>query len=143
MTDIRIEYADWHSDQQALIDLRTQIFIDEQHVPAELEIDGKDPDCLHVKAIGSSGELIGTARLLPDHYIGRMCVLKQYRHNGVGGAMLAFLINHARQHEIQCLKLNAQVSALPFYQRYGFEPDSEIFMEAGIMHKHMTLTLAK
>lgn len=143
MSDISIEKADWQTDQHVLIGIRTRVFIDEQKVPVDMEIDGLDPECLHVKAISSSGNIIGTARLLPNHYIGRMCVLKEYRHKGAGAAMLVYLIDFARQNGFRSLSLNAQISALPFYQRYGFKPDSEIFVEAGIKHKHMTLSLAK
>ena len=143
MTDISIAIADWQSHQHALIEVRRQVFIDEQGVPEELEIDDLDPACLHVKAVIAEAGIIGTARLLPSAYIGRMCVLKAFRGKGAGGLMLSFLIDTARQNNYDYLKLNAQIGAMSFYQRYGFEADSEIFMEAGIKHRHMTLSLAK
>lgn len=143
MNEISIQIADWVEDQVSLIDVRTRVFVDEQKVPVELEVDGLDSDCLHIKAVNSDGEIIGTARLLPSHYIGRMCVLKEYRNLGVGGLMLSFLIDAANTERIKTLMLNAQIDALPFYQRFGFIEDSEIFMDAGIQHKHMTLKLTK
>jgi predicted GNAT family N-acyltransferase len=143
MTDISVEIAAWKADWESLIEVRRQVFINEQGVPEELEIDDLDPHCLHVKSIKSETGIIGTARLLPSAYIGRMCVLRESRNHGAGGLMLSFLIDYALHNHYESLMLNAQTDALPFYQRYGFKADSEIFMEAGIKHRHMTLTLAK
>jgi predicted GNAT family N-acyltransferase len=143
MTDIRIESADWQQDQQQLIALRTEVFVDEQKVPVDMEIDGMDPQCLHVKAVDAGGNIIGTARLLPNRYVGRMCVKNSHRKQGVGGNMLQFFIDYARQNQLPALMLNAQISAQSFYQAYGFEADSKIFMEADIEHIHMTLLLSE
>ncbi|MBT3206384.1 MAG: GNAT family N-acetyltransferase [Gammaproteobacteria bacterium] len=137
-----IQKAHWNSDQVQLINVRTQVFVEEQQVPRDIEIDGKDAECSHVKALNLDGEVIGTARLLPTNYIGRMCVLKAYRHLGIGAEMLSYFINYARQNHIPSLRLNAQISAIAFYQKYGFICDSEVFIEADIEHIHMTLSLA-
>ncbi|MCP4075834.1 MAG: GNAT family N-acetyltransferase [Gammaproteobacteria bacterium] len=139
---ISVQQAHWGTDQAQLTNIRTRVFVEEQQVPSEIEIDGKDADCFHVKALNSANEVIGTARLLPSNYIGRMCVIKEYRQLGVGGQMLSYLINYARQKQIKLLMLNAQITALPFYQKFGFIPDSEVFIEADIEHIHMTLSLA-
>lgn len=143
MTEFSIGFADWDRDGKELIALRTSVFVDEQKVPASLEVDAEDPRCLHIKALNPAGQFIGTARLLPSHYIGRMCVLKAYRNRGVGGAMLTYMLDYARQHSIAKLMLNAQVSALSFYQRYGFKAQNDIFLEAGIEHQQMAVTLKK
>ncbi len=139
-TEISVSMADWELDQESLMDIRKKVFVEEQQVPMEEEIDGYDPHCIHVMAMVDD-KVVGTARLLPNQYIGRMCVLKDYRGMGVGGLMLSFLLEHAREEKIPSLMLNAQLTALPFYQKYGFEADSEVFIEAGIDHKHMTLKL--
>ena len=141
-TEITISPATWETDHQLLTWVRTLVFIQEQQVPAELEMDGKDANCHHVKAVNSKGKVIGTARLLPNHYIGRMCVLKQYRNKGIGGKMLDYFIKLAHKENIDCLMLNAQITALPFYQQYGFVADSKVFIEADIEHVHMTLSIA-
>lgn len=143
MTDISVELADWDRDQHQLVDIRTRVFVDEQQVPVSLETDGLDPQCLHIKAVNSASECVGVARLLPSHYIGRMCVLKEYRQQGIGGSMLNFIVAIARHNNYEALYLNAQLSALSFYRKYEFIDDSDIFMEAGIAHKHMTLNLVK
>jgi len=143
MTDISILQADWAQDKDQLTNVRTRVFIEEQKVPVDLEIDGLDPQCLHVKALNQAGIIVGTARLLPNHYIGRMCVDRPYRQHGVGGGMLQFFIDYAHRQHFPALMLNAQISALDFYQKYGFVADSEIFLEADIAHRHMTLDLTQ
>ena len=142
-SEVKVQLAHWEQDQQQLIMLRTRVFIDEQKVPAELEIDGLDDVCIHLKALNPAGQFIGTSRLLPSHYIGRMCVLKEYRNQGAGSQMLKYFIRHALVRGIPHLMLNAQLTALPFYQAFGFVQDSEVFIEADIAHVHMTLTLAE
>jgi predicted GNAT family N-acyltransferase len=141
MTEFSIRIADWKTDIEQLIGLRTQVFVEEQKVPADLELDEMDVQSLHIKACLDDATVVGTARLLPSHYIGRMCVSRDHRKMGIGGAMLEFFIRYAQQRGIAELHLNAQLSALKFYQRYGFVENSDIFMEAGIPHIHMSKKL--
>lgn len=143
MNDIHIQIADWLQDQQQLMAVRTQVFVREQSVPAELEMDEHDVECTHVKAFSKDSRVIATARLLNNYSIGRMCVLKEYRNKGVGKKMLNFLIDLALQKEFPFVHLNAQLSAATFYQQFGFKQDSEVFVEAGIDHVHMIHSLAK
>jgi predicted GNAT family N-acyltransferase len=141
MSEYSIQLADWSKDSQRLTALRHEVFVEEQKVPIEIEIDEMDSQCLHIKACLDDGQIIGTARLLPDHYVGRMCVAKDYRHQGIAGAMLEFIIQHAKDQNIKSLHLNAQISALPLYEKFGFVANSDIFIEAGIQHRHMSLLL--
>ena len=141
MSDYSVQLADWQDDKEDLIAVRTRVFVDEQKVPPELELDNQDSECTHFKALDSDSNIIGTARLLPNGYVGRMCVLKPHRNAGIGGLILQFIITHAQQQGFDKLALNSQKTALNFYARYGFEADSDIFMEAGIEHVHMTLLL--
>ncbi len=141
MTEYSIQFADWKEDAEHLIALRHEVFVCEQNVPIEVEIDDLDSQCLHIKALMKDGHIIGTARLLPNHNVSRMCVSKAYRRQGIAGAMLEFIIQHARLQNFKYLQLNAQISAQPLYESYGFVADSDIFMEAGILHRHMSLPL--
>lgn len=141
-TEFTIQQAYWETDQEQLTEIRNTVFIQEQRVPADLEMDGHDNECLHVKAINSDGDVVGTGRLLPNNYIGRMCVLQKYRNMGIGGSMLNYFIDYARDNNIRKLMLNAQLSALSFYQNFGFIIDSDVFLEADIEHVHMTLSIA-
>ena len=130
--------AQWADDSDTLMQLRTRVFVEEQNVSAALEIDGKDSECQHVKAI-VDGLVIGTGRLLPNGFIGRMCVLAEYRNRNIGTMMLENLVQQALDSGHQKVLLNAQSYIIPFYQKFGFRVDSEEFIEAGILHRRMVL----
>ena len=132
--------AQWADDSDTLMQLRTRVFVEEQNVSAALEIDGKDSECQHVKAI-VDGLVIGTGRLLPNGFIGRMCVLAEYRNRNIGTMMLENLVQQALDSGHQKVLLNAQSYIIPFYQKFGFRVDSEEFIEAGILHRRMVLNL--
>lgn len=136
-SDFRIEPADYATDLADLRAVRETVFILEQKVPEEEEWDDLDPRCHHVLARDEAGRPIGTGRLTPEHKIGRMAVLRPWRGKGVGSALLVALMDKARSLGWTEVKLNAQVSALDFYARHGFEPYGERFMEAGIEHQAM------
>ncbi len=140
MKNLKVESADWNTDEEKLTQLRTQVFVDEQNVPPALETDGLDPQCRHVKAT-EDGQLIGTGRLLPNGYIGRMCVCKEYRQYGVGSLLLKYLVAQAVEAKYPQISLNSQCSAIPFYEKNGFVLDSEEFMDAGIPHRRMVMKI--
>jgi len=130
----------WADDGDTLMQLRTRVFVEEQKVSAALEIDGKDIECQHVKAI-VDGLVIGTGRLLPNGFIGRMCVLAEYRNRNIGTMMLENLVQQALDRGHQKVLLNAQSYIIPFYQKFGFRIDSDEFIEADIPHRRMILNL--
>ncbi len=130
----------WADDGDTLMQLRNRVFVEEQKVSAALEIDGKDSECQHVKAI-VDGLVIGTGRLLPNGFIGRMCVLAEYRNRNIGTMMLENLVQQALDRGHQKVLLNAQSYIIPFYQKYGFRIDSDEFIEADIPHRRMILNL--
>lgn len=136
-TDFRIEPADYATDLADLRAVRETVFILEQKVPEEEEWDDLDPHCHHVLARDEAGRPVGTGRLTPEHKIGRMAVLREWRDKGVGSALLVALVDKARSLGWTEVRLNAQVSALDFYARHGFEPYGPRFMEAGIEHQAM------
>jgi predicted GNAT family N-acyltransferase len=137
----RIIRADWQRDRAALRRVRETVFVAEQKVPPDLEWDGLDAACEHVLALDTDGRAIGTARLTPEHAIGRMAVLSTWRGRGIGAAMLHALIARAQAQHWQHVSLHAQVAAIGFYQRFGFHCHGEEFIEAGIRHRHMTRAL--
>lgn len=134
--------AQWHRDRKALCHVRETVFIIEQHVPVELEWDDLDDACDHVLALDAPDHPIGTGRLTPEHAIGRMAVLREWRGRGVGAAMLRALIEVARSHEWPEVTLHAQADAIGFYARFGFIGEGDYFMEAGIRHRVMRLRVA-
>ena len=136
VSQVSIRAADWNVDRGALCAVREQVFVREQAVPIELEWDEFDPLCQHVVA-EAAGRVIGTGRLLPDGYIGRMAVLESWRGQGVGSALLESLMQIAGNRGIRRVKLNAQSRAVAFYLRHGFVAEGEEFIEAGIPHRSM------
>lgn len=137
---LKIELADWPAAQAEAKRIRFAVFVEEQGVPAELEMDDNDAHCLH--ALAFQGEqAVGTGRLLPDGHIGRMAVLKDWRGRGAGRALLRALIGAAHRRGDREVMLSAQVHALGFYRAEGFLPEGDVYEEAGIAHQAMRLQL--
>ena len=131
-----VRRAIWRDDQAVLKALREEVFVREQAVPAEIELDEFDEPSHHVIAL-IDGIAVGTGRLLPDGHIGRMAVLRPWRGRGAGSAMLNSLLDLARGLGMRRVLLNAQVQALAFYARHGFAVEGEEFLDAGIIHRRM------
>ena len=136
LSEYAIRPGDWHADRAILRAIREEVFVREQSVPAEMEMDEFDAQSHHVVAT-ADGVAIGTGRLLPDGHIGRMAVLGKWRNQGVGSALLVALIDEARKRGVSRVVLNAQIHALPFYLRHGFQAEGEEFLDAGIAHRRM------
>jgi predicted GNAT family N-acyltransferase len=132
-----IRRANWPDDQAAIFSVREDVFVNEQQVPLDLERDGLDPDCSHVLAEDTERRPIGTGRLLADGHIGRVAVLRAWRGQGVGKAMMIALMKWAAEKGMKKLLLNSQEQAIRFYQDLGFVAVGEIFFEAGIPHQCM------
>ena len=137
---LKIELADWEKVKSDAQRIRFAVFVEEQGVPAELEMDDNDAHCIHALAC-LDGRPIGTARLLPDGHVGRMAVLKEWRGHGVGRALLRALVQAARRRGDKEVLLSAQVHALGFYRAEGFEPEGDEYEEAGIPHQAMRLAI--
>lgn len=138
---IRIVVGDWHALESHATDIRTEVFVAEQHVPAEEELDAEDVHCVH--AVAYDGTLgVGTGRLLPNAHIGRMAVRKPYRGRGVGACLLETLVVEARKRGYPEVILAAQLHAVPFYERHGFVAEGGVFLDAGIEHVNMRRVLA-
>lgn len=136
-----IRQATWHQDHGAISAVRRAVFIEEQCVPEEMEWDGLDDDAIHLVADDVTGRTIATARMLNDGHIGRVAVLKPWRGMSVGKQLMQQLLELARELGYRRVFLDAQVEALDFYRQLGFTAEGEIFMDAGIAHRHMHLDL--
>ena len=141
MADVQIRIVDWASYREALSSIRHTVFVEEQDVPVELEIDGEDASARHAAAFSDDGRLIGTGRLLASGKIGRMAVSQSMRRQGIGRALLDALVAEARRLKLNEVSLAAQLPAVVFYERAGFEVYGDIFLDAGIDHKMMRLVL--
>ena len=141
---LKIELLDWPQAQEEAQRIRFIVFVEEQRVPPELEMDEHDLHSLHALAYwtdATDGKAIGTGRLLPDGHIGRMAVLKDWRGRGAGRALLRSLIDAARRRGDREVLLSAQVHALGFYRAEGLEPEGPVYEEAGIAHQAMRRAL--
>ena len=121
-------------------DIRTEVFVQEQHVPPELEMDELDADAVHVLALLDNAP-VGTGRLIVamdgTAKIGRMAVLLPQRRRGVGRAILLRLMDEAQVHGVRKVSLAGQLHAIPFYERFGFTAHGDVFLDAGIEHRLM------
>ncbi|NJN40711.1 MAG: GNAT family N-acetyltransferase [Gammaproteobacteria bacterium] len=139
--DFSVRIESWPAAREAACRVRYTVFVEEQQVPPEIELDEWDAASEHAIATDASGRAIATGRLLPDGHIGRMAVLRDWRGCGVGAAVLAALLARAGELGIRDAILNAQTHARGFYARFGFAQTGAEFMEAGIPHITMALRL--
>lgn len=127
------------------LQIRRVVFIDEQSVPEKEELDDLDPVCRHFLATPDKSSLareaFGTARILflddGSAKAQRVAVLREYRRHGVGAALMFAVEGEAARAGRQLLILSSQLSALPFYERLGYEPYGDNFLDAGIEHRMM------
>ena len=133
-TDFSVRILGWQDAREEACRVRFVVFVEEQHVPPEIELDEWDDASDHALAIDATGRTIATGRLLPDGHVGRMAVLPAWRGLGVGAAVLEALIARAAERGLARVVLNAQTQARGFYARFGFAQRGEEFMEAGIPH---------
>ncbi len=138
--NIRIAHA---SDMEAVYALRFEVFVDEQCVPREEELDEHDTDARHYLA-EENGTVIGCARLITDAdgvHIGRLAVKGSHRGRGVGTAICRRILEDCRTEGHKRVWLNAQTRAIGFYQTLGFSAEGPVFFEAGIEHRRMEAVL--
>ena len=130
---VRVVTGTWQELGPAASAVRHAVFVREQGVPVDLELDEFDAVSLHALAYDGDN-VVGTGRLLPDGHIGRMAVERDARGAGVGSALLAALMAAARQRGDAEVVLHAQLTARDFYLRHGYAPEGDTFMDAGIEH---------
>ena len=134
----------WRFAMPVALPIRSSVFIEEQGVPADLELDEFDEHAAHALAF-EGATCIGTARLIQLHtgaaQIGRMAVLPHDRNQGWGTQLLQALIEEGLSQGISSFDVHAQVSAISFYQKQGFIIAGEEYEEAGIPHQNMTLVM--
>ncbi len=130
--------------REAMYAIRRRVFIEEQQVPEEIELDSDDARAFHALAL-RDGQPVGCGRYVEhgpgEIKIGRMAALRELRGSGIGRAVLEFLIETARNRGYTRAILHAQLTAEGFYLKQGFHPKGEVFEEAGIPHRAMTRDL--
>jgi predicted GNAT family N-acyltransferase len=132
--------------------VRRAVFIEEQGVPEDLEIDQHDgdpasvPTAVHVVGY-AGGRAVATGRLLLDAppgenvHVGRVAVLVDERRKGFGREVMLALQRLARERGLSGVTLAAQLHAIAFYERLGYVARGDVFLDAGIEHRWMDLKL--
>ncbi|BBL24836.1 MULTISPECIES: GNAT family N-acetyltransferase [Comamonas] len=142
---VRLESGSWNDLGRSAERLRVDVFVREQGVPPEIEMDEFDPICRHVVAFNRLNQAVGTGRLVSDApgvgRIGRMAVARELRGSRVGRQVLDRLVEAARTRGDREVVLHAQCHAQNFYARAGFVPEGEVYAEAGIDHITMRRVL--
>ena len=138
---VEVQVGSWAELGAAARAIRTEVFIAEQKIPADMEWDDADDGAIHAVAFNRLGRGLATGRML-EHVpgvakIGRMAVLASSRHGGVGRAVLDTLLDAAKARGEREAVLHAQLTAARFYERAGFVRRGPEFDEAGIAHVEM------
>ncbi len=130
-------------EKRAVYALRFDVFVNEQKVPPEIELDEEDEKALHIIA-EDSGVTVGCARLIlheGEGHVGRLAVKRSYRGQGVGTEICRFVIDYCKKHGYRKIWLNSQIQAVDFYEKLGFEKEGDLFIEAGIEHIKMEINV--
>jgi predicted GNAT family N-acyltransferase len=139
--NLKIEIVKWIDGLSQLKNIREKVFIQEQKVTHQLEWDGIDEKAIHFLVFNDKAA-IGCARaiVIKDHMqLGRMAVLKEYRGQGIGSALIEKAMTTAKLNQLSAIYISAQCHAIDFYKKFGFEVTSDIYLDAEIPHRDMTL----
>jgi predicted GNAT family N-acyltransferase len=131
-----VETVDFKKCEKQIFHVRNQVFVKEQNVPVELEIDGFDDNAIHVLAWDNKN-VIGTGRMMPDGHMGRICVIKSHRGIGIGRFIVKTLIDTAEKMNFLKVWLASQCRVTGFYKELGFVETGKVFDDAGIDHIKM------
>ena len=135
--DVNVKIVETYDEKEFVISIRRIVFIQELNIPEHMEIDNNEDLATYVLA-KVEGKNVGTARWRETNSgikLERFAVLNQYRSYGVGTAMTKFILKQLDQSKL--IYLNAQESAISFYQKLGFDSIGSMFDEVGIAHQKM------
>ena len=142
---VDLKLGTWEALKDLAAPLRTEVFVEEQEIPQDLEWDEHDVTALHALVVNKLGQPVATGRLLQPQpkvaQIGRMAVSKPLRGGSLGRMVMDAFIEAARKRGDHEVILHAQCSAEGFYRRMGFKAHGEVFQDAGIDHIEMRLKL--
>lgn len=131
------------ADRARAVEIRMEVFVREQAVPAELEVDEYDDVARHW-LVYQDGQPAGTARAVEregDWKIGRVAVRAARRGSGIGAAVMKAIAEEARAAGVKKLVLESQVHAIPFYERLGYVAEGPEYLDCGIPHRKMSLII--
>ena len=142
---VTLKTGSWLDLGEDALDMRIEVFVDEQGIPLALETDLEDASALHAVAYNGIGQVVATGRLLASEAgrakVGRMAVKRVLRGAGQGTGVLRALQAEARRRGDREVMLHAQCSAQGFYESMGYQVRGEVFQEDGMAHVEMLLVL--
>ena len=141
---MKITLANKQKDFFEVMRIRTVVFVIEQNVDPEIELDSLDADAVHFLIYNEDGIGVACCRFLftEGHYkLGRLAVLKEYRKMGLASKLISAVEEYAKKQGVTELYLNAQLAALRLYQKAGYSQFGEVFDDAGIDHIAMVKQL--
>lgn len=144
MNNLEIKKVNNKDDLEKVIDIRKNVFIKEQNVPLDIEIDGLDPEAEHF-IVYLGNEPIGCARIRANRNsakLERIAIIKRYRGKGFGTKLTNFLIDYCKKKDFQEIILHSQTYVSDFYKKIGFKPSGKTFFEADIEHMEMYLDIS-
>jgi predicted GNAT family N-acyltransferase len=144
---VEVRWSESPADREGAFGVRRAVFMDEQGYTEEQEFDAADARAMHALAL-ADGEVVGTARLVLERddlgqaaVVGRVAVLPPHRGRGVGSALVAFVVRNAAVMGPYVVLAGAQVRALGFWERLGFQRTGEGYMDFHVPHEWMELRL--
>lgn len=140
--DFHIRRVDWQQHGEVCAALRKQVFFDEVRLAYYATLDGIDHACRHVLALSKDDEPIGTGRIDADWNISRIAVLRNWREQSVGTAILNELIAIARDHDATAVSCSAPMFSVDYFRSQQFEPIGSVYRNADVPHQKMMLQLA-
>ena len=138
---VKIEIVKWIDEYELLTMIREKVFIEEQKVTSQLEWDGMDKDAIHFLAFKDK-KGVGCARAFVIQnrmQLGRMAVLREYRGEGIGSALIETAMTLAKLNQLYAIDISAQCHAIDFYNKFRFEVTSDMYLDAEIPHRDMKL----
>jgi len=140
MDNLSYKIAVSDCELKGAFEVRKQVFVEEQGISEDLELDEHDMEAMHM-VVKDGERIVGTARVLflaaSQAKLERMAILKLFRHRGIGKSIISFLDEEFTNRGIEQVVLHAQYSAVNFYKSCGFEESGSPFWEAGIKHVKM------
>ena len=134
---INIKFVDNEEELGICLSIRRRVFIEEQKIPEDIEMDDASVNAVSIYAI-MNNEYVGTARYRETELgikLERFAVLSEYRNLGIGKQLVQFMVNSLDINKN--IYLHAQESVVDFYLLLGFEKVDDRFYEAGIPHWKM------
>ena len=139
---MNVRVADYIAEAEDINKIRFEVFVHEQNVPEHLEMDNRDPFCIHLLAYDAN-QAVGTCRIDVEQQgkIGRLAVLVPHRKQGIGKLLMQSVHEVALQNNLKKVWCHAQIAVVPFYKKLGYQTVGKHFIEADIEHVKMEYRL--